>query len=73
MPKGPNGEQRPADVVGSAVHVAKIETGEIEDSGYKQPAKRKGGLADAEVRASSLEPDRRREIAKNAAKSRWQR
>ncbi len=31
MPKGPKGEKRPADVVGAAVMVAKIATGEIEE------------------------------------------
>ena len=32
MPKGPKGEKRPADVVGAAVMVAKIATGEVEDA-----------------------------------------
>ena len=32
MPKGPKGEKRPADVIGAAVIVAKIATGEIEDT-----------------------------------------
>ena len=32
MPKGPKGEKRPADVIGNAVHVMKIATGEIEDT-----------------------------------------
>ena len=32
MPRGPEGEKRPADVVGNAVHVMRIATGEIEDS-----------------------------------------
>ena len=31
MPKGPNGEYRPADVVGCAVRVAKVATGEVEE------------------------------------------
>ena len=46
MPKGPRGEKRPADVIGAAVMVAKIATGEIEDTRH-DPAKefaRKGGL-----------------------------
>ena len=30
MPKGPHGEKRPDDVIGAAVMVAKIATGEIE-------------------------------------------
>jgi hypothetical protein len=29
MPKGPKGEKRPADVIGAAVLVGKIATGEI--------------------------------------------
>jgi hypothetical protein len=32
MPRGANGEKRPADVTGAAVMVAKIATGEIEDT-----------------------------------------
>ncbi len=31
MPKGPKGEKRPADVIGTAIKIAKIATGEIED------------------------------------------
>ena len=32
MPRGPKGEKRPADVVGNAVHVMRIATGQIEDT-----------------------------------------
>jgi hypothetical protein len=38
MPKGPRGEKRPADVIGAAVMVAKIATGEIEER--RPPEKR---------------------------------
>ena len=31
MPRGPRGEKRPADVIGNAVHVMRIATGEIEE------------------------------------------
>ncbi len=31
MPKGPKGEKRPADVIGNAVKVMRIATGEEED------------------------------------------
>ena len=74
MPKGPRGERRPGDVVGAAIKVAKIATGEIEeefeDDGKDKAAAelgRKGGKA----RAKKLAPERRREIAREAAKSRW--
>jgi hypothetical protein len=31
MPRGPKGEKRPADVIGNAVHVMRVATGEIEE------------------------------------------
>ncbi len=31
MPRGPKGEKRPVDVIGNAVHVMRIATGEIAD------------------------------------------
>lgn len=71
MPRGPQGQRRPADVVGAAVHVAKIATGEIEDTGHEQPNKAKGGRAGAAARAQALTPTRRREIAAAAAAKRW--
>jgi hypothetical protein len=33
MPRGPRGEKRPADVIGAAVIVGRIATGEIEAAG----------------------------------------
>jgi hypothetical protein len=73
MPRGPKGEKRPADVIGNAVHVMRIATGEIEDAprdAGKEYA-RKGGLKGGKARASSLSPERRREIARLAAERRW--
>ncbi len=75
MPKGPKGEKRPADVIGAAATVAKIATGEIEettDDGKNKAAQelgRKGGAA----RAKKLTKKKRSEIAKKAAKARWGR
>jgi hypothetical protein len=43
MPRGPKGEKRPADVIGNAVHVMRIATGEIEDNPSKAPKRAKGG------------------------------
>ncbi len=49
MPKGPKGEKRPADVVGAAVKVMKIATGEIEedvdDDGKNKAAVELGRMA----------------------------
>ena len=74
MPKGPKGEKRPADVIGAAVKVMQIATGEInedlDDDGKNKAAVelgRKGGKA----RAERMTPERKREIARKAAETRW--
>ena len=71
MPRGPNGEKRPAHTVGCAVTVAKIATGEIEEelSEAKPPGKVNGGKA----RVASMTPDERKELARTAAQARWAR
>ena len=71
MPKGPKGEKRPADVIGAAIMVGRIATGEIEDTPGKAPNRAKGGKAGGKARADSLDPKRRSEIAKKAAAARW--
>ncbi len=73
MPRGPRGERRPADVIGNAVHVMQIATGEVQDE-QREPGKeyaRKGGLIGGPKRAAKLSKKRRSEIAKKAATSRW--
>ena len=53
MPKGPQGQKRPADAVGCAVAVARIATGEEEeDTASKQPStlKRLAEMADPRVK-----------------------
>jgi len=74
MPKGPKGEKRPGDVIGAAIRVAKIATGEeteeLDDEGKSKAAVelgRKGGQA----RAKSMTAKRRKEIAQKAAAKRW--
>lgn len=71
MPKEPRGEKRPADSVGYAAHVAKIATGEIEDTAYKMLNKVRAGPALARARTASLTPDERSAIARKAANARW--
>jgi len=46
MPLGPKGEKRPADVIGNAVHVMRIATGEVEETRGKAPNRAKGGKAE---------------------------
>ena len=70
MPIGPNGEKRPADVVANALHVARIATGEAEET-YVDTAKRKGGLEGGKAQSSALSAERRSEIARSAAEKHW--
>jgi len=48
MPKGPQGQKRPADAVGCAVKVARIATGEETEEPTKQPSTLKRLLEKAE-------------------------
>jgi hypothetical protein len=51
MPRGPKGEKRPADVIGNAVHVMRIATGEVVDDLGKAPLRAKGGKIGGRQRA----------------------
>jgi hypothetical protein len=70
MPKGPNGQKRPADSVGMSVMVARIATGEISDT--ISPSKKiNSGRAGAAARNAALSKDERLSIARIAAQARW--
>ena len=74
MPKGPKGEKRPADVIGNAIKIARIATGEEEDTvtdDGKDKAAVSLGKRGGDARAKALSKSRRSQIAKKAAKSRW--
>jgi hypothetical protein len=73
MPKGPKGEKRHADTVKNAMLVARIATGEVEDTPSKAPNRAKGGRIGGNARASKLSPDQRKEIAKKATAARGNR
>ena len=68
MPKGPQGQKRPADTVSCAVMVGKIATKEIEAN---LPGKqREGGLKGGPARSNALTAEERSEIARKAAEAR---
>ena len=74
MPKGPRGEKRPGDVIGAAIMVARIATGELKDNGAAGAggeARREGGRKGGAARARALTPRERSEIASAAASTRW--
>ena len=72
MPKGPRGEKRPADVIGAAVLVGRIATGEVEET---KPAAKSAaaemGSKGGKARAKTLNAAKRKAIARRAAKARW--
>jgi hypothetical protein len=75
MPEGPKGQKRPADVIGNAVRVMEIATGQRDEEYEEGPAKdqaaaelgRRGGKA----RAERMTPEQRAEAARKAAARRW--
>jgi hypothetical protein len=76
MPRGPRGEKRPADVIGNAVKVMRIATGEepeeLETDSAKSAAAELGSRG-GKARAARMTPERRSEIAKSAATARWRK
>jgi hypothetical protein len=60
-------------VIGAAITVAKIATGEVQDAKSDPGLEyaRKGGVKGGKARAKSLTPQRRRAIAQKAARVRW--
>ena len=77
MPKGPQGQKRPADVIGNAVKVMRIATGEEEEEeeeeAGKDPAAKALGAKGGKARAAKLTAEQRSGIARKAAAKRWDR
>ena len=77
----PSRRKRPADFAQRAKMIVDIATGEIEDreptpeEQGKDPAAvslgRRGGLKGGKARAAALDPKKRKEIARKAARARW--
>jgi len=59
MPKGPKGQKRPADVIGNAVRVMEIATGQREEEfGTRDEGKDKAAAGLVQLRAAAQEPSR---------------
>ena len=67
MPKGPQGQKRPADVIGCAILVAKLATGEVEEELQEPSGRTRSGKAGGKTRATKLTAKQRAAIAKKAA------
>lgn len=66
MPRGPKGEKGPADVTSTAVMVAKIATGEVEEE-YDTKS---GGPEHTKAKAAGWKGTRRRIVRRAAARHR---
>lgn len=73
MAKGPRGEKRPADVIGGAVKVMRIATGEESEDVSASPQRASRAKAGAAGRAAKLTGTQRSEIARLAAEARWKK
>jgi hypothetical protein len=73
MPKGPNGERRPADTNARAVMVGKIATGELVEDLPAMSGRQRSGQAGGKARATALSESERRKIAEKAATIRWEK
>ena len=74
MPRGPKGQKRPADVIGNAIKVGRIATGEEEDDVVddgKDKAAQSLGQRGGKARAKALTKGQRAAIARKAARARW--
>ena len=71
MPRGPQGQQRPRDVVGAAVAVARIATGEQDEQFEVRTAGQILGRSGGQARARKLTTIQRQAIARQGAAARW--
>jgi hypothetical protein len=72
MPKGPEGQKRPADMNQLAKAIVGIATGEMEDS-TRSPERASVGVKGGRARAVKLTSEQRADIARAAAEARWKK
>jgi hypothetical protein len=76
MPRGPEGEKRPAGAIGNALVIGRIATGEIDETATTDDGKNAAAVAPGRMggkaRAEGMTAKRRKEIAKKAAEKRWE-
>ena len=71
MPKGPRGEKRPADVIGNAVKVMRIATGEEEEKLPERSAAAELGSKAPRLARRPMSKEQGGEVARRAAAKRW--
>ena len=71
MPKGPQGQRRPADSLACAIMVDQLATGEITEILTKPSGEIRLGIAGDKARAKNLSQKERAAIVKKAAAQHW--
>lgn len=71
MPTGPQGQKRPADVIGCAVAIARLSVGDTSEPTKEPSGRVRSGHAGAKARSEALTSDQRRDIARKGAAARW--
>ena len=71
MAVGPRGERRPADLIGAAVLVGRIATGEVVEELRAPSGRVRSGHAGAKARSESMSDEERSAVARKAAAARW--
>jgi hypothetical protein len=71
MPRGPQRQKRPADVIGAAITVASLTAGELSEEPKAKSGPRWSEVAGSRTRFEKLSAEQRSKIAKKAAAARW--
>jgi len=71
MPRGPQGQRRPAEAIGCAIMVGRLAIGEITEELKEPSGKVRSGKAGSKARAANLTQEERTPIANKAAARRW--
>ncbi len=71
MPKGSNGQKRPAEAIGCAVMVGQLANGEISEELREPSVKARAASEGGKARAASMTAEQRSENARRAAAGRW--
>lgn len=71
MPRGPQGQKRPADPARNALKILKLATGELTEDLHEPSAPPTHAKAGGHARAKQLTKAQRSAIARKAAHARW--
>lgn len=71
MPEGPQGQKRPANVIGGAVQMARLSVGGINEAIKARSGRTRNGALGGIARAQKPSHQERQEVARKDAQRRW--